>query len=104
MFYYPDSSKAEQRKKELGEDTFYIGYDDAYYMYESHEFLKGVRANIIDAKNVKFLSLIKADKSTSNIKLDTIRELWGLYLFNPKKEPKAVDITMIKDEYHNYYK
>jgi hypothetical protein len=58
---------------------------------------------VLDAKNKKYLKFVLADKRVQLIKLDTLEELWGMYLFDPKKKAYAADMTIIEDEYKSYY-
>jgi hypothetical protein len=58
---------------------------------------------IIDAKDNKYLKFIRFNKVQNIVKMDTLPELWGIYLFNPSKKEKLVDMTMIDEEYKNYF-
>ena len=105
VFYSPDSIQIEKRKKEIGEDDFYVGADDYLnYLQTSQDFLVSVKLPILDAKDKKYLKFIINDKSQTVIKLDTLPELWGIYFFNPGKKEKLVDMTMIYEEYNNYFR
>jgi hypothetical protein len=105
VFYSPDSIQIEKRKKEIGEDGFYVGADDYLnYLQTSQDFLDSVKLPIIDAKDKKYLKFILDDKSQTVIKLDTLPELWGIYFFNPGKKEALVNITMIYEEYNNYFR
>lgn len=105
VFYQPDSLQIEKRMKEAGEADFRAGADDyIYYVNTSAEYLEKQGLSVLDAKNKKYLKFVLADKRTHVINLDTLQELWGMYLFDPKKKPYAADMTMIEDEYKNYYR
>ena len=104
VFYSPDTTQIERRKKEVGEDNFYAGADDYLnYMQTSQDFLDSVNLPIVDAKDNKYLKFIRFDKVQNVVKMDTLPELWGIYLFNPSKKEKLVDMTMIDEEYKNYF-
>lgn len=103
IFYEPDTIRIEQRKKSVGEENFYIGAEDyKYYMYLSREFLDSMKMSIRSSANKKYLKFI-ALSSTKVIKLDTLPELWGVYFFDPRKDPKQVNIIDIDSEYHRYF-
>lgn len=105
VFYSPDSLQIAKRKKEIGEEDFYTGADDYLsYMHLSHDFLDSVNLTILDAKNKKVLRFLSNDKSQTFIKLDTLKELWGIYLFDPNKKQKLADMTVIDEEYKDYFK
>ena len=105
VFYSPDKTQIAKRKKEIGEENFYVSADDYLYsMYTSHEFLDSIKLTILDAKDKKYLKFIFSDKSQTTIKLDTLAELWGVYFFDPNKRQKQVDMTIIDEEYKSYFK
>jgi hypothetical protein len=104
VFYQPDSLQIERRMKEVGDADFRAGVDDyIYYVNTSAEYLEKEGLPVIDAKNKKYLKFVLADKQVQVIKLDTLEELWGMYLFDPRKKAYAADMTTIEDEYKNYY-
>jgi len=105
VFYQPDSLQIEKRMKEVGEADFRAGADDyIYYVNTSVEYLEKRGLPVLDAKNKKYLKFVLTDKQHQVIKLDTLEELWGIYLFAPKKSVYAADMTIIEDEYKSYYK
>lgn len=105
VFYQPDSLQMEKRMKKVGEADFRAGaHDYIYYVNTSAEYLEKEGLPVLDAKNKKYLKFVLANKRVQVIKLDTLEELWGMYLFDPKKKACAVDITIIEDEYKSYYK
>ena len=105
VFYQPDSLQMEKRMKEIGEADFRAGADDyIYYVNTSVEYLEKKGLPVLDAKNKKYLKFVLTDKQDQVIKLDTLEELWGIYLFDPKKSVYAADMTIIEDEYKSYYK
>ena len=105
VFYSPDSIQIAKRKKEIGEDDFYVGADDyLYYLNISYTFLDSVKLPILDAKDKKYLKFIRDNKSQTIIRLDTLPELWGIYFFNPGKKEKLVDMMDINEEYNSYFR
>jgi hypothetical protein len=68
------------------------------------EYLEKEGLPVLDAKNKMYLKFVLADNQVQIIKLDSLKELWGVYLFDPKKQAYAVDMTIIEDEYKSYYK
>ena len=78
--------------------------DYIYYINTSAEYLEKQGLPVIDAKNRKYLKFVMADKNENLIKLDTLEELWGMYLFDPKRKPHYADIIDIEEDYKSYYK
>jgi hypothetical protein len=94
----------EKRMKLVGEADFRAGADDyIYYVNTSAEYLEKQGLPVLAARNKKYLKFVLANRQVQIVKLDTLEELWGLYLFDPKKKPSSVDITVIEDEYKNYF-
>ncbi|TKK64089.1 hypothetical protein FC093_23330 [Ilyomonas limi] len=105
VFFQPDSSQMEKRMKEVGERDFRAGADDyIYYINISAEFLEKQGVPVMNAKSKKYLKFVTSDKKAELVKLDTLRELWGMYFFDPTKRPYYADITEIEEDYKSYFK
>jgi hypothetical protein len=105
VMYEPDSGAIAKRKKEIGEENFLIGADDYLnYMHLSSEFFEKEKFNIIHAKTKNVLRFTLSNGSKNIIRLDTVPELWGVYLFSPGQHPKLIDMTVTEDEYKTYFK
>jgi hypothetical protein len=105
VFFQPDSLQIEKRMKEVGESDFRAGADDyIYYINISAEYLEKQGLTVMDAKGKKYLKFVKTDKKEQVVRLDTLNDLWGMYLFDPEKKPHYADITEIEDDYKNYFK
>lgn len=104
VFYQPDSVQMKKRMTEVGEEDFRIGMDDyLYYMNGSWTWLEGQGLPCVDARYKKYIRFIAAGKKTRLIRLDTLPELWGVYLFHPAKAPYKADLTNIEKEYQSYF-
>lgn len=105
VFYQPDSLQIEKRMKESGEEAFRAGADDyVYHVNTSANYLEKQGLPVIESKNKKYIQFIMKDKKVKLIKLDTLPELWGMYLFDPMKMPHYADITLIERDYKSYFK
>jgi hypothetical protein len=105
VYYWPDAAGVAKWEKKLGKEAFQTGADDMIeYRNSTSRFLDSMKLSLIKTEDHKFVKFIKADKSSTLIKLDTISNLWGIYLFAPGKEPKFADFTMIEEEYKAYFK
>ena len=104
VFYEPDSVQMEARKKEIGEENFIIGADDyLFYLQTASEYLEKQRVPLVPAQNKKFVQFIGANNQVTLVRLDTLPELWGIFIFDPGKLPKAIDMTNVEEEYKTYY-
>jgi hypothetical protein len=104
VFYQPDSLQIEKAKQESREEDFMAGADDyIFYMNESAEYLEKKGITILNSKGRRYLKFMLYDGSMQVVKLDTIQELWGVFLFEPSQKPRQADITSIEEEYRNYY-
>jgi len=105
VFTEPDSLQIDARKKAAGDDDFYAGADDyMFHLNSAHEFLKSIKLKTVIAKDKKFIKFVSSDNTAHLIRLDTLPELWNVYLFDPKKKAKQIDITVIDEEYTSYFK
>ena len=105
VIYSPDSLQIEKRKKEVGEDNFYVCADDYLNaLHTSIDFLDSVHLPVLDSKDKKYLKFIHDNKSQTIIRLDTLPELWGIYFFEPGKKEKLADINLIDEEYNSYFR
>ena len=104
VLFQPDSSQIQRRMKEVGEEDFRAGADDyIYYINTSAEYLEQQGLPVIDAKGRKYISFVQANGAVQVVKPDTLPELWGIYLFDPKKTPYYADITLIEEDYKKYF-
>jgi hypothetical protein len=105
IIYEPTDERINKLKKEVGEEDFYIAADDyLFYLNESNKYLESQKIQIVMTKSNKVLKFISADKSVTIIKLDLEKEIWGIYLFDPKQKPKKIDMTATADEFKEYTK
>jgi hypothetical protein len=104
VFYSPSSSRINKMKKERGEDFYVAADDNMYYMSTARDFLEQQKLAIMDNKDKKYIKFVFADKLSQVIKLDTVSQPWGIYFFDPSKRLYQADITMIQEEYKNFFK
>lgn len=105
IIYDATDKSIEKQKIKGGEEDFYVGADDyLFYLNNAEKFLKTQNIKIVVTKNNKVLRFIMNDKSKYFVKLDTVKEIWGIYLFEPKQKPKRIDMTATEEEYKEYYK
>lgn len=103
VFYAPDSARLDSLFMANGESDMRIGADDyLYYLDESANFLKPF-VPVIQADDKKYLRFIAANKNATLIRLDTLPHYWGIFFFDGIKAPKRIDMTLIEEEYKNYY-
>ncbi len=94
----------EKWKKEAGAENFEIAAGDwSYYIMTSKEYLKTTNILPEDATGKKVLKFIKANQSSTIIRLDTLKKHLGLYLFSVEKEPVYANIVSIEDSYKTYF-
>jgi hypothetical protein len=100
-----DSAGLEKRKKKYGDTAYYVGGDDdMYYSYIADSVLNKKGLKIVEALNYKYLKFIQNNGSTTLIRIDTLTQLYNLFLFDPSKAPHITDITAIEDEYNKFYR
>ena len=105
VIYSPTEKSIEKSKKDVDEENFYVGADDfLFYISKSSEYLESKNIKIVTTENDKILKFISENKITTLINLDLEKELFVVYLFDPKQHPKKINITAISDEFESYMK
>jgi hypothetical protein len=101
----PRDKQIEKRKKEVGEEDFYIGADDyMWYLNESTETFRKNKLNVLNIKNSKTIKFEMENGNNAILELNGEDELWQIYLFDPKLKSKKIDMTDSENEYKTYFK
>ena len=101
----PTDKQIEKRKREIGEEDFYIGADDyMWYLNESTETFRKNKLNVLNIKNGKIIKFEMENGNNAILELNGKDELWQIYLFDPKLKPKKIDMTDSETEYKTYFK
>jgi hypothetical protein len=105
VFYTPDSLQMERRIQQIGEDTFRMGMGDyLQIMNEAATYLESAKLPLVFA-NEKRLLIFKNEKGlVQMINTDTLPDMWGIYLFDPSRQSKFIDIGEAEKEYKAYFK
>ncbi len=104
VFVSADSLQIEKKKKEFGDDFYVVADDYMYYLYETRIFLDSMKLKIVNCDSKKFLKFVYASQKPELIDLRNSDRLWEVYLFDPKRKSKAIDIIMIKEAYTDFFK
>ncbi|MFD1257214.1 hypothetical protein ACFQ3S_10430 [Mucilaginibacter terrae] len=105
VIYQPDSLTIERLKIKMGEEAFYTVADDHnFYIATSIEQLEKIKLPILNSKGKKFIQFTAVDKKPFLMRIDTIKGLGNIYLFEPGKQPYKADITSMDTEAKAYYK
>jgi hypothetical protein len=101
----PTDKQIEKRKKEVGEEEFYIGADDyMWYLNETTETFRKNKLNVLNIKNGKTIKFEMENGNNEILELKGEDEFWQIYLFDPKLKPKKIDMTDSENEYKTYFK
>lgn len=106
VFYYPDSLQLERIKAGLDTSIFYaVMHEYSSQLRYVHSVLNQYwpKINIVEARNVRYLLFIKADKSNEIIDLDTKFDPYGLLVFDPQKSPSQLELTNAESEIGFYF-
>lgn len=105
VIFAPDSFKINKQIKAVGEEYYRIGYDDeAGLFHEADEFFESVKLPSVFADSCNYIKFVQQNGTITIIKTDSLKDLYGLFLFDPKKPPKLADVTMAEEEYAKYFK
>jgi hypothetical protein len=105
VIFGPDSFKINKQIKAVGEEYYRIGFDDeAGLFHEADQFFQSVKLPSVFADSCNYLKFVQQNGNITIIKTDSLKDLYGLFLFDPKKPPKLADVTMAEEEYAEYFK
>jgi len=104
IFIRPNDVRIDKEKKKGDEEGFATTANDyLYYMATAQEFLDSVKVPIVDVSNEKFIRFTANNKKGQLIEVGKLPELWSIYLFEPGKKAKQVDMAMVEEEYGSYF-
>jgi hypothetical protein len=106
VFYYPDSSQLKKIKASLDTAIYNaIMHEYFYQLKNAHNVFKkywpGIK--VVEARNVRYLLFIKADKRNELIDLNTKYDPYGLFVFDPEKKPAQLELTNVVSEIGFYF-
>lgn len=106
VFYYPDSLQLEKIRSLMDSGAYEaIMHEYFFLMRNAHLVIEKNKPQlrIIEAKNVRYLLFIHADKSEDCIDLDKKFDPYGLFLFDGKKSPQFVDMGNVDTDLGFYF-
>ena len=106
VFYYPDSLQLEKIKAGIDTSSFDAIMHEYFYQFRYvhnvlNKYWPGIK--IVEARNVRYLLFMKAGKSKEIIDLDTKYDPYGLFIFNPQKNPIQLELTNAPSEIGFYF-
>jgi hypothetical protein len=106
IFFEPDSIQLEKIKKVTEQGVFKSNvHEYEFQSYTAKMYAKKYRPDLktFEAKNFRYIVFIKSDKSRKVIDLDKIADTWGMYVFDPNKEPQLSDMMSVDTEIPRYF-
>ena len=107
VFYVPDSLQLEKIKKLTDSAIFDATMHEYFFqMRNARMSIKRdwPRLKIVEARNIRFLLFKGKDNDSTYIDLNTKNDSHGLFLFQPGKKPRYVDMMNIDTELGYYFK
>ncbi len=107
VFYHPDSLQLLKIKAQTDPMVFDGAMHEFFYqMRNARMVIKKTwpHLSITEAENYRYLLFIMQDGKQVCIDLDKENDAYGLFVFNGKKAPLAVDMTNIETEVSFYLK
>jgi hypothetical protein len=106
VFYSPDSVQLEKIKSITDPRTFEGRMHEDFYLFKNARAVIGKYypgLKIIDAKNVRYLLFLKADKSADYVDLDAKADAYGLYICDGDKAPLLTDMANVDTDLEFYF-
>ena len=106
IFYYPDSVQLEKLRAASDTSKFDAVMHESFYQFRYihivlNKYWPGIP--VIEAKKIRYLLFIKADKSRVMIDLNTKNDPHGLIVFDPQKDPSQLEMTNAESELGFYF-
>lgn len=106
VFYNPDSLQLLKIKEITATNNYETEVHNCFYQIRNaRTVLKKYwpKIHIIETTKARYLLFIKADKTKILIDLNTKEDIWGLFLFDGKKEPELADMMNIDSALGFYF-
>ncbi len=107
VFYSPDSIQLDKVRDTLDTSVYKAIMHDYFYQVRNARKVVGESRPalpIIDAKNYRYLLFWKRNESSKCVDLDRQKDLYGILLFDGKKDPVPVDMPNINTALGFYFK
>jgi hypothetical protein len=106
VFYNPDSLQM-QKIKSVNDERVYatITHDCFYMMQNARNVIRKFwpRVRIVEVDKARYLLFVRKDENKICIDLNTRRNICGLFLFDPKKNPESADMPNINTSLGFYF-
>jgi hypothetical protein len=106
VFFEPDSIQLEKIRKISDDDAFKTSVHEYFYMSRNVKSYLGQHRpglKILEAKNFRYIVFVRSGGSTEIIDLDGIADAWGMYVFDPDKDPQLSDMMNVDTEIPRYF-
>ena len=105
VFFNTDSLQLKKIKAVNERNVYETITHDCYYMMQNARNVirqHWPRIRIIEVTKVRYLLFVKKDMSTRCIDLNAKKNICGLFLFDPEKDPELIDMPNV-DTYLGFY-
>lgn len=101
--YHADTALINAQMEEQGDETFMHSAEQyMFYINQCTDFLNSMSVKTIDTK-MPCIKFVHPDKSFDVIDLSNSNSMWAIYLFQPGKHPRLIDLKNVESEYENYF-
>ena len=106
VFFKPDSAQLSKIRTIFAKDKFDdMEHQNFYLMKNARLVIERYwpSIHIIETSGHRYLQFVKTDKSTTCIDLDKNGDIWGIFLFDKKKDPELTDMMNIETALNFYF-
>ncbi len=105
VFFRPTTERVQQMKKGMTDEGFNSLSDDAsFYSANVNGYLRKRDIIIYDAdQNLKFINFVRTNKKIIRVDLRKTVSPYGLYLFDPRKNPREIGIFESIEKTKKYF-
>ena len=96
IFYEPDSLQLEKIREVTNKNVYESSMHEYEYQFKNaknllHLYWKDVK--ILEAKKIRYLHFVLSGGKTQTIDLDKFNDAFGLFVFDPSKPPRPIEMT-----------
>ena len=106
VLFEPDFVQLEKIKAITEEGVFKsMVHESEFQFYTVRMYVKKNRPDlqVLTAKHARYIVFVKTDGDIEIVDLDKIADAWGMYVFDPKKNPQLSDMMNVDTEIPRYF-
>ena len=106
VLFEPDPVQLQKIKTITEEGVFKsMVHESEFQFYTVRMYIKKNRPDlqVLSAKNARYIVFVRTGGDREIVDLDKMADAWGMYVFDPKKDPQWADMMNVDTEIPRYF-